>query len=397
MGDGRATSVIGRRTELDLLNGVLRNLDRGSGITIRLRGEAGFGKTTLLDWVTTQTTAAVVRVTGSESEAELAYSGLSAMLRAFRVLRVEVPRPHAQVLSDAIGCGSTQGQLAVGGATLAAIAAAGEHTPLVLLIDDAQWLDEPSCATLAFALKRLFDEPVVAIISERAGVPSMFDNAGFETIELKGLGVDDALAILGEGTDREVAQRCVDAAEGSPLALVELAHRLDDDQRAGRVPLPDDLLVGNTLIRSFVDRVNALDAAAKRGAAVVAAALDPSAADIEAATVRLSAGPTDLAVVRGSRCHQCVARADRVGPSVDACGDPRRRRSRRHAPSSRGPGRSRRRCRQACLASGSSDVRPGRSGGRRSRSGRTPRRPSGSVGRGCGNVGACRGLVDHCS
>ncbi len=294
MGDGRATSVIGRRTELDLLNGVLRNLDRGSGITIRLRGEAGFGKTTLLDWVTTQTTAAVVRVTGSESEAELAYSGLAAMLRAFRVLRVEVPRPHAQVLSDAIGCGSTQGQLAVGGATLAAIAAAGEHTPLVLLIDDAQWLDEPSCSALAFALKRLFDEPVVAIISERAGVPSMFDNAGFETIELKGLGVDDALAILGAGTDREVAQRCVDAADGSPLALVELAHRLDDDQRAGRVPLPDDLPVGNTLIRSFVDRVNTLDAAGKRGAAVVAAALDPSAADIEAAIGRVAAGRADL-------------------------------------------------------------------------------------------------------
>ena len=287
--------MIGRRTELDLLSGVLRNLDRGSGVTIRLRGEAGFGKTTLLDWVAANTHAAVVRVTGSESEAELAYSGLAAMLRAFRVLHVEVPRPHALVLSDAIGCGSTQGQLAVGGATLAAIAAAGEHTPLVLLIDDVQWIDEPSGSALAFALKRLFDEPVVAIISERSGVPSMFENAGFETIELKGLGVDDALAILGADTDRAVAQRCVDAAEGSPLALVELAHQLDIDQRAGRVPLPDDLPVGNQLTRSFVDRVNALDEAARRGAAVVAAALDPSAADIEAAAQRVSAGPADLA------------------------------------------------------------------------------------------------------
>ncbi len=200
------------------------------------------------------------------------------------------------MLNDAVGCGSTQGQLAVGGATLAAIAAAGEHTPLVLLIDDAQWLDEPSCSALAFALKRLFDEPVVAIISERAGVPSMFDNAGFETIELKGLGVDDALEILGEGTDRAVAQRCVDAAAGSPLALLELAHRLDDDQRSGRVPLPDDLSAGNTLIRSFIDRVNPLDTAARRCAAVVAAALDPGAADIEAAAGRVSAGRADLAL-----------------------------------------------------------------------------------------------------
>jgi DNA-binding CsgD family transcriptional regulator/tetratricopeptide (TPR) repeat protein len=295
MGDGRGAAVIGRRTELDLLGGVLRNLDRGSGVTFRLRGEVGFGKTTLLDWVSAQTQAAVVRLTGSESEAELAFSGLAAMLQAFRILRVELPSPHAEVLADAIGCGSTPGQLAVGGATLAAIAAAGEHTPLVLLIDDAQWLDEPSGFALAFALKRLCDEPVVAIISERAGVPSLFDNAGFETIDLKGFGVDDALAILGADTDRAVAQRCVDAAEGSPLALVELAHRLDDDQRAGRAPLPDDLPVGNQLIRSFVARVNALDPGAKRGSAVVAAALDSSAADIQSAVERVSAGSADLA------------------------------------------------------------------------------------------------------
>jgi DNA-binding NarL/FixJ family response regulator len=295
MGDGRGTAVIGRRTELDLLNGVLRNLDRGSGVTIRLRGDAGFGKTTLLNWVATQTHAAVVRLTGSESEAQLAYSGLAALLSAFRVLRVELPKPHGKVLADAIGCGSTQGQLAVGGATLAAIAAAAEHTPLVLLIDDAQWLDEPSCSALAFALKRLPDEPVVAIITERAGVPSLFGNAAFETIELKGFDVDDALAVFGPGTDRAVAQRCVDAADGSPLALHELAHRLDDDQRSGRAPLPDDLPVGNQLIRSFIDRVDALDPAARRGAAVVAAALDPSAADIDAAASRLSVSTGDLA------------------------------------------------------------------------------------------------------
>lgn len=295
MGDGRRTVVIGRRTELDLLGGVLRNVDRGSGVTIRLRGEAGIGKTTLLDWVSTHTHAAVVRLTGSESEASLAYSGLAALLRAFDILQVEVPRPHAQVLADAIGVGSTQGQLAVGGATLAAIAAASEHTPLVLLLDDAQWLDEPSCSALAFALKRLPDEPVVAIITERSDVPSMFSDTGFESIELKGVDTDEALAILGEGTDRAVAQRCRDAAGGSPLALVELAHRLDDEQRAGRSPLPTDLPVGNRLISSFVERINDLDPSAKRGVAVVAAALDPSVTDIEAAVARLAVTSADLA------------------------------------------------------------------------------------------------------
>ena len=234
MGNGQgATAVLGRRTELDLLGGVLRNLDRGSGVTIRLRGDAGIGKTTLLDWVAGATDGAVIRLTGSESDAELAYSGLASLLKGIRALQVKIPIPHAQVLADAIDCGTPHGQLTIAGATLAALAAAGEHAPVVLLIDDGQWLDESSCSALAFALRRLPDEPVVAIITERSGVLSRFDNAGFETIEIKGLTADDALALLGPGTDRSVAQRCgwlvvqraVDQRERRKRARQLHAHR----------------------------------------------------------------------------------------------------------------------------------------------------------------------------
>ena len=296
MGIGREmTAIVGRRTELDLLGGVLGNLDRGSGVTIRVRGDAGLGKTTLLDWAETQTSAAVIRLTGSESDAELAYSGLAAFVKALRNLCVTVPDPHAQVLGDATGGGSPQGLLKVSGATLAALAAAGEQTPLLLLIDDAQWVDDASCAALAFALRRLPDEPVVAIITERADMPSPFDNAGFETIDLKGLNVDDAVVLLGVGTDTAVAERCVEASGGSPLALSELARQLDHDQLAGLTPLPDDLPDGGRLIRSFVDRVNALDAGSKRAVAIVAAALDTTVGDIHQAADRVSAGETDLA------------------------------------------------------------------------------------------------------
>ncbi|MEP7045916.1 MAG: LuxR family transcriptional regulator [Ilumatobacteraceae bacterium] len=287
MGYGQGAKVIaGRRTELDLLGGVLHNLDRGSGVTIRLRGEAGIGKTTLLDWMAAQSPGAVIRLTGSESDAELAYSGLATLMTALRELCITVPEPHANVLADAIGFGSTQGQLTVGGAALAALAIASEHGPLLLLIDDAQWVDEPSCSALAFALRRLPDEPVVAVISERSGIPSTFGGTAFETIDLKGLDVDEAIAILGDATDRAVAQRCVDASEGSPLALLELARTLDPDQLAGITPLPADLPVGNQLIGSFVDRVNALDERSKLAAAVVAAALDHAAGAILAAVAQ---------------------------------------------------------------------------------------------------------------
>jgi DNA-binding CsgD family transcriptional regulator len=297
MGIGQGTAdVVGRRTELDLLRGVLSNLDRGSGVTIRLRGVAGIGKTTLLDWVEAQTTAAVIRLTGSESDAQLAYSGLASVVKSMDALHVEVPAPHAKVLADAVGTGSMQGNLTVAGATLAALAAASDVTPLLLLIDDSQWVDEASCSALAFALRRLPDEPVVAIIAERSGTGSIaFDNAGFETIELKGLNVDDAIAMLGPDTDRGVAQRCVEAAEGSPLALNAIARLLDPEQRAGRTALPIDLPVGNQLIPSFVARINELDDAAKLAMAVVAAALDTSASDIHEAVSRFADGSAGLA------------------------------------------------------------------------------------------------------
>jgi len=296
MGNGRVgCAFVGRRTEIDLLSGVIHNLARGRGVTIRLRGESGMGKTTLLDWLAEQTSATVIRLTGSQSDAELAFCGLESLLTALQGFGVEVPADHAKVLSDAFGAGSSHGQLTVGGATLAAIAAATEQAPVLLLIDDAQWVDEASCTALAFALKRLPDEPVAAVIAERSGVPSTFAKSGFETIELKGFDVDDAISLLGPGTDRAVAQRCVDASNGNPLALRDLARVLDADQLAGRSPLPDDLGDGDQAIRFYIERVNSLSDEHKRAIAVVATAIDATAADIQAAVNRLCGGTIDLA------------------------------------------------------------------------------------------------------
>ncbi len=301
MGDGpRHVAIVGRQVERSLLGGALRNLDRGSGVTIRLRGGAGMGKTTLLDWIAEQSRAAVVRLTGSESEAKLAYAGLAALLKSFDEWNVVVPAPHDKVLTDTIGFGSAPGLLTVGGAILAAIAAATELTPLVLMIDDAQWLDEPSATALAFALRRIPDEPVVAIVAERPGTASRFDSPAFESIDLGGVSLDDAAAMLGAGVDRGVAQRCLDVAEGSPLALHELGRLLSPAQLAGSAALPDDLPVGNRLVRSFVERINMLDPAAKWLVAVTAAAHDSTAEAIHAAGKRLGVAADDLAAAEAA-------------------------------------------------------------------------------------------------
>jgi hypothetical protein len=95
MGNGQADfAIVGRRTEMDLLSGAMHNLDRGTGVTLRLRGDSGMGKTTLLDWLATQPTANVIRLAGSQSDADLAFSGLASLLKALANLGVELPPEH---------------------------------------------------------------------------------------------------------------------------------------------------------------------------------------------------------------------------------------------------------------------------------------------------------------
>jgi hypothetical protein len=277
----------------DLLGGVLGNLDRESGVTICAVRRVRPWKTRIRARLGRDANpAAVIRLTGSESDAELAYSGLASLTKALHEPLRDGSRTACPVMDDATAAiaakvrGTPGNPCCTGGGRRADAAA--------LLIDDAQWVDDASCAALAFALRRLPDEPVVAIIAERADMPSPFDNAGFETIDLKGLGIEHAIALLGVGTDAAVARRCVEASGGSPLALSEIARQLDPDQLAGRTPLPTDLTDGDHLIRSFVDRIDALDPGARRAVAVVAAALDTTVADIRQAAAQGFSGDDDL-------------------------------------------------------------------------------------------------------
>jgi hypothetical protein len=272
-------AIVGRRAELDLLAARLADLALGRGGVLVVAGDPGIGKTTLLDWVSRRArTSTIIRVAGFEAERELAHAALDTLRRRLEAAGVEVPERHARVLDAATTDGPMPSPLAVGNAVLAALAAC--DGPLVLLVDDAQWLDAPSAQALAFALRRVSDEAVLVIVAERTEHPTAVGGQDVERLVLGGLGVDAAAQLLGDGTAVGVAARCVAATAGNPLGLVELARTLDDDQRAGRTPFPPDPQVGDRLVQAFASRVPGLPAHTRRALALAAATTEGPALDL---------------------------------------------------------------------------------------------------------------------
>ena len=175
------------------------------------------------------------------------------------------------------------------------------------------------------------------------------------------------MAMLGADTQRAVAQRCVEATRATRWRLSELARLLDNDQLAGTAPLPDDLPVGNQLIRSFVQRINGLDEGAQRAMAIVAAAFDPTASDIHSRSIVLRAAePTSQRAKLQASSR--LRRDDRADPSADADSYPRRAGAGGDARGACSTCHGRRGCGQAGVASCLGDRRSRRGDGRRARS-----------------------------
>ncbi len=157
-----AGMVVGRETELrrvaELLAGV--RLRRGGALLVT--GEAGVGKSTLLDEVAARSAGAlVVRVVGTPAEQEVPYAALGLVLGDVTDELAVLPAPQARALGVALALrdGDPPPAFAVGAATLAVLTRRAEQAPLVVLLDDAHLLDQPSAAALAFAARRLVRRP----------------------------------------------------------------------------------------------------------------------------------------------------------------------------------------------------------------------------------------------
>ena len=235
----RPPAFRGRSSEREALDRLLDDARAGRSGVLVIRGEAGIGKTRLMQYAARQASGPfrVARVSGVESERELPFAGLH-QLCAPVLSRLDVlPEPQANALRVALGLsvGDAPDRFLVGLATLTLLAEIGEAQPLLCLVDDLQWVDDASRQVLGFVARRLLAEPVAMVLAVRE--PSA-ELAGLPELQLKGLGHEDALALLATVVpgrfDERVRERIIAETRGNPLALLELPRDMSAADLAGR-------------------------------------------------------------------------------------------------------------------------------------------------------------------
>jgi DNA-binding CsgD family transcriptional regulator/tetratricopeptide (TPR) repeat protein len=229
-----------------------------------LRGEAGIGKTALLDWLAGSAPEfRIVRAAGVESEMELAYAGLHQLCAPFADRIDGLPGPQRDALDTAFGRrdGDAPNGFIVGLAVLGLLSEVAEKRPLLWMVDDAQWLDAASSQTLAFVARRLGAESVAMVVSMRD--PRHEDDfARLDELVVYGLGERDARGLLetvltGPLDDR-VRDRLVAETRGNPLALLELPRGLTPAEIAGGFGLPHASSLASRIEDSFRRRLEPL-------------------------------------------------------------------------------------------------------------------------------------------
>lgn len=294
--------LLGRAAEQEVVSRLLASARLGRGGALTVTGEPGIGKTALLtDAVATSVRdgggTRVLAVTSAEVEQELPFAALHALLRPAVPLLDEIPQPQAVELGAALSLrpGDGRDRFAIGAATLSLLSRYAEDGPVVVVLDDAQWADRPSVDALAFAARRVRDDPVAVLIAGRSGeLPEPV--RGLPGLDLGGLARDAATRLLREaypdGPSR-VHDELYRQTGGNPLALLELAGEPDDDPTAGDAAAGFPHTLPERLQRAFARRLDALSTA-ERAVALVAALAGGDLRLTRAACRRLALDPAGL-------------------------------------------------------------------------------------------------------
>ena len=185
------SSLYGRERELRVVAGLIGGLAEGTGGVLVVRGEAGIGKSALLAaaaGLAADSGARVLSATGIQAEARLPFAGLHQLLRPVLPLAERLPSRQRGALQSAFGMADAEPAepFLIGLAALEVISDAAASSPVLLITDDAQWLDEPSCAVLSFVARRLAAESAALLVAVRDGLASPFGHAGLPELVLAG-------------------------------------------------------------------------------------------------------------------------------------------------------------------------------------------------------------------
>jgi DNA-binding CsgD family transcriptional regulator len=220
--------LIGRDPEQRLIESLLQDARDGASSALLIRGEAGIGKTAILEHAAETAGFRTLRCTGVESEHDLTFAGLEQLLRPLHGLVDRLPDPQASALRSAFGLSSERmaDRLLLGLATLNLLAEATAEGPLLCTADDLQWVDGPSADAMLFAARRLGVEGVVMLFAVRDDPASWFETPGLQQLTLAPLSEAAAREMVastrGQALSQAMQRRLLAQAGGNPLALLEL-------------------------------------------------------------------------------------------------------------------------------------------------------------------------------
>jgi DNA-binding CsgD family transcriptional regulator len=264
--------LFGRERELEVLDWLLAG---GRGGVLVVHGEAGVGKTALLEYVVEAGRGfRIVRTSGVEAEMELPFAAAQQLCSPFLDLVERLPQPQNEALGVAFGLssGPPPNPFLVGLAVLGLLSEAAVEQPFLAVVDDAHWLDHASARVLSFVARRLVAEQIVLVFATR-----QVDNLlrGLPELLVSPLGHRDARALLESvlpaRLDEAVLERIVAETGGNPLALLELPRGLTPTELAGGFGLPATVSVSASIEESFTRRLATLPDDARRLLLVAAA------------------------------------------------------------------------------------------------------------------------------
>jgi DNA-binding CsgD family transcriptional regulator len=262
--------LIGRVSECAEIAQLLEHARQSRSGVLVLRGEAGVGKSALLEFAANEASGIrILRVAGVEPESDLAFAALQLMLRPVLPAIDEIPDVQAESLRIAMGLapGVAENRFVIGLAVLSLLSEVAADGPVLCLIDDAQWLDQPSADALAFVARRLQAEGIVMLFSVREGDRLVSAESGLPERTVTGLDPAEAERLLlerfGAKIVPEIRHVIVEATQGLPLALLEVPSVLTDAQLSGREAVPEPLPIGGHLEEILLGKVHRLSLSAQ--------------------------------------------------------------------------------------------------------------------------------------
>ncbi|HEV8190572.1 MAG TPA: ATP-binding protein, partial [Ktedonobacterales bacterium] len=277
-------ALIGREREFEALKQLIDQVNE-RGAALLMRGAAGIGKSALLGAAREHAREhgmGDLYAIGVQSETHLPFAGLHQLLRPILDDAAALPEPQHDALLAAFGmipAAHAPDLFLIALAVLNLLSSAAAHAPLLVVIDDAQWLDRSTCNVVAFVARRLASDPLVLLCALRDGFSSVLTEADLAQLHLEGLAEPAAATLLDAqaGTlEPAVRTRLLEHAAGHPLALIELPKALRAEGYDGDAPLPDWLPLTERLERAFNVRAAELPEATRR--LLLAAAADESGA-----------------------------------------------------------------------------------------------------------------------